>query len=147
MTNATDNLLLLMIGSGYSDKRVKNALDELSASDTEVTVRRFRALKRALSNVPTPKPKTTRSISSDVEKALKLLRSSGPYSEHEMARLLNDRAGDLFIGTSVPKGGLQAWLNSFSEAVGSDKMLDMVSRLRNELVHNPRPGWSIKDVR
>lgn len=146
MTDSTDGLLILLLGSGWSEKKVRETLGAIKRSDPEEALRRFRTLKRALAKIPnkTPLPDDH----SAVDRAMKILNSVGPYSENEIAELLSSRVGsDLYVGQSLPKGGLRTHLTSLADRLSGEELVKIAAAIRNDLAHNPRPGWSLKDVK
>ncbi|MGX7951750.1 hypothetical protein ACWPM1_04205 [Tsuneonella sp. HG249] len=149
MAEKFDSFLFFLLGAGWSDRKVRDLLSEVSASDPDKIVKRFRALKRATSaKVKTvTKPKTFVDRDRAINQALKLLRSVGPYSESELRDLLVFRRGASAGSSDIPKGGMRALLEAMVDESSPESMLAAVKSVRNDLVHNPAGGWTTRDLR
>lgn len=147
MSEKLDQLLLILLGAGWSEKKVLDLVEELGALSASDIKLRNRTLRKALQKVRAPDT-VGKSRTMPVDRAMKTLRSSGPYTESEIMELVASIAhretGNL---GALKKGGLRQLLLDLQARVGPDRMLELIKAVRNDLVHNPRPGWSITDVR
>ena len=91
MTPAMDSLLLLLLGSGWSEKKARDLVAELRTTDIDEVLKRYRAMKRALARTKAAKPTNEPVADMNVDRSLRLLQSMGPYSEAEIISLLRDR--------------------------------------------------------
>ena len=148
MTEKFDNFLFLMMGAGWSDKKVRDFLYEVERSDPEAFIKRFRTLKRMTSIKPKlASAKKQLNREQAMNQALKLLRSAGPYSENEIqAALLSAQVKPIRLNYQL-KGGIASLLEAITDAIGPEEMLATVKSVRNLLVHNPTPGWTTRDLK
>ena len=148
MEKNLDPVWLLLIGAGFSDKRVKETLTLLAELDDDSALKRFRALKRAIANAQKIPPPRSRTIEDDISDWLKLLRAAGPFSESEVIAALAMRSHpSLFLTPTSSKGSLKQWLERAASELGQDDVGKLVTRVRNDLAHDKRPGWTTKDLR
>ena len=149
MPQSLDSLLTLLAGAGWSDKKLQDLLEQIRREDPTVLLKSFRGYRRGLADAQKKgRSKPTESLDKAVGQALKLLQSAGPYTESEILEALNAEA--VHFGMTIPtvaKGGLRTWLAAFGAAVGADKMKRVATAVRNDFVHHPRPGWTVRDVK
>ena len=148
MTDSLDTLFVLLIGTGMSDRKVRDLLVAVKEADTDYALKRLRAFRKAVQNVPPQKILKKRSIEEEVDSALSKLRSLGQYSEAEISDFLfSSNELNLSDTPRIPKGGLRAWLLDVAKRGGIEQMSNIVNAVRNDLAHNPRAGWTTKDLR
>jgi hypothetical protein len=137
-----------MISAGWPEKKITDLIEEVRNLDVDAIRKRSKALKRTLAKHQAPDAKKAESTAAATDRALKMLRSAGPYSESELLNLLTrETKSDLLDFGKHSKGSLRGWLLNYSTEHSADEMIKVVGHVRNQLVHNPPPGWSIRDVR
>lgn len=147
MQDKLDNVLLLFIAAGWPERRILENIEGFRELPPREVSKRVKALKKTLSNHRNPATAQRDTRDRAVSAALKLLRSAGPYTESEIIEAIAIQAGpDILRKSNVQKGGVRDWLVSLADEIGADRMSKIVKQARNELVHNPRPGWTINDV-
>jgi hypothetical protein len=147
MADKIDDLLLLFIGAGWPEKRVLESADAIRSTASPDISKRYKALKKTLAKHRSPMALQRDARDRAIESSLKLLRSIGPYSESEIIEAIAAQAElNAVRSGQIHKGGIKEWLTALANDYGTDKMAMLVKQVRNELIHNPRPGWTIKDV-